>query len=197
MINILKKLDKFTVSIAAISIAVNIFSIFINGTDGLNGISSAQTLKIGGMSNDTPLYTLITSIFVHRDCTHLITNLALFITTGNYVYRTFGNKVYISTFFISGLVGNLVTKFVSHNVSGGISGCVYGLIALSLLSSFEKGTELYKIRWLYTVIVTLLVFSSFILPNVNAYSHILGFVVGAFAYCIYSTFKIKKEVVFK
>ncbi|WP_436962330.1 rhomboid family intramembrane serine protease [Staphylococcus shinii] len=171
-----------------------IFEIYISGFKSLEGLNSKETINVGGMSNETALYSLFTSIFVHGSYTHLLTNLILFIAVGIYVHKYFGNKIYISTFFLSGILGNILTKFASDNVTGGMSGCIYGLVALAVFSSFDKSSELYESRWLSVAATSVLVLTTFMFPNVNVYSHTVGFVTGCFIYCIYSAYIKEKEV---
>lgn len=171
-----------------------ILSIFINGFNALDSLNSDETIKVGGMSKETPLYTLVTSLFVHGSLTHLITNIILFITIGRYVCRHFGNTIYIPTFFLSGLLGNVLTKIVSDSASGGLSGCIYGLLAVMVLSSFNKESELYELRWLCCAVTLVLLITTFVFSHINIFAHSIGFITGSFIYCIYSAYKNEKEV---
>lgn len=190
----MKRLDKFTTGIVIVTLAMYIFELYINGFKALEGLNSTETINVGGMSNQTPLYSLITAMFVHGSYTHLLTNLILFITVGTYIHKYFGNKVYILTFFLSGILGNISTKFMSDNVSGGLSGCIYGLVALAVFSSFNKSSELYESRWLCGGAAFLLLLTTYMFSNVNIYSHSIGFVTGCFVYCVYSAYTKEKEV---
>lgn len=72
-------------------------------------------------------WTLITSIFLHANLTHLMLNgfaLALF---GSLLENIIGSRKFLYLFFISGIVAN-IPGAVFYNSSLGASGAIFGLL---------------------------------------------------------------------
>lgn len=82
-------------------------------------------------------YSIITSIFLHANLVHLISNSIALLIFGRIVERKFKSKI-IFIFLISGIVANLVSNFISYFqgdlfYSLGASGAIAGLIILAIL----------------------------------------------------------------
>lgn len=81
-------------------------------------------------------WTLITSLFVHANPTHLLFNMWALFVFGSVLERVIGAKRFLGIYFLSGIVGNLgFMFFYPSNIAGvGASGAIYGIVgALAVL----------------------------------------------------------------
>ena len=89
-------------------------------------------------------WTLITSIFLHADLSHLFFNMFALFMFGNALERKIGISTYFYLFLISGIVGNIgymITAF-DPNIPGlGASGAIYGI--LGALAILEPGAIVF------------------------------------------------------
>lgn len=80
---------------------------------------------------------MITSGFLHADIAHLAFNMIALYSFGNVIIETFGNLFFLTTYFASLLLGNLLTLyFHKHNYgyrAVGASGAVTGILYSAIL----------------------------------------------------------------
>jgi len=88
------------------------------------------------------VWTAITSIFIHADFFHLIANMIALYFIGRYVENILGPELYLFSFIITGISGNLLTVGVSYllkdfnmfmiytRIHIGSSGSILGLFAI-------------------------------------------------------------------
>ena len=85
--------------------------------------------EINAIIGSYQYHRLLTSIFIHYNFFHLLTNVISLFFLGFYVEYLINNKIYyISLYIISGLYGNLISLLLSPNdISLGASGSIVGL----------------------------------------------------------------------
>jgi membrane associated rhomboid family serine protease len=92
---------------------------------------------------------MITSGFLHADFMHLIFNMLALLSFGNVIIETFGNLFFLTTYFASLLLGNLLTLyFQKHNYNYravGASGAVTGILYSSILMYPDMQISLFFI----------------------------------------------------
>jgi len=88
------------------------------------------------------LWTLVTCIFVHADPIHLMMNMIALYYIGRYVERLLGQKYYLISFLLGGLLGSLLVVamvpvlglfrpvFFARKIHFGASGAILGLFAI-------------------------------------------------------------------
>lgn len=124
-------------------------------------------------------YRLAAAIFLHIGVLHLANNcLALYIFGGR-VEKYFGKLKLIIIYLLSGIVGNAVTIAFLPNLSAGASGAIFGLIGALLSVTYKTGRTVGDLS---PYVVLLLSVSSigmgFVIPGVNNYAHVAGFMTG-------------------
>jgi membrane associated rhomboid family serine protease len=86
-------------------------------------------------------WTPITAIFLHIDLNHLFFNMLALLFLGTALERRINEKLFITIFVISGIVGNLGYYFTAANPMIpvlGASGAIYGVIGtLAVLEPFR------------------------------------------------------------
>jgi rhomboid protease GluP len=197
------KTDIFTSSIFIIIVLMFIHNFFINGTDAVTGISGQQIIDAGGMSKDSSIISIITSLFVHQSLYHFTINLVMFYFLGRLVHENLGSFMYVFGFIVSGIIGNIFTlNELGNGTACGVSGCIFGLMGMLLVASFtkvQKFKTLHEIRFivLFAVIVSVIYTIIGVIQSTNIYAHFIGLIVGALISVIYILIlKLKKDVVF-
>ena len=99
----------------------------------LGVISSNDLLEFGAINGVLvvvygELWRLVTAIFLHGGFEHIFMNMLSLWFVGRVVERWFDNFSYIIIYFISGLIGGLVSIY-SHpiGVAIGASGAIFGI----------------------------------------------------------------------
>jgi rhomboid protease GluP len=127
--------------------------------------------------NHFEIWRLFTSMFVHGDISHIISNMFGLILFGSYVEQVFKKIHYLVIYFISGLIGNFFTLllFPPYTISLGASGAIFGLIGASFITIlYERDIGLLYIAFFYLLYFIL---SSFA-PNINLWAHLFGLLTG-------------------
>ena len=132
-------------------------------------------------------WTFFTSIFLHKDFSHLLYNMLALFFFGLYLERLVNKKTYLIIFFVSGFFGNLLFLFTTYNPSipaVGASGAIYGIIGS--LAALRP----YAIVYVYftpmplialAVIWAILSFVGIFIPSSIAHAaHLSGLLVGYF-----------------
>lgn len=111
-------------------------------TGGVNG--NLLVLALTQCDNPAPIFpwTVLTTIFLHANPTHLISNLIFLVFFGFILEERVTKSQWLTTFFLTGLVGSLsfvAYDFVGYTLTGfpnisspdcavGASGAVYGIM---------------------------------------------------------------------
>ena len=135
------------------------------------------------------IWRLFTSMFLHGDLMHLFSNMIALLLFGTYIELNFSKFEFLLIYFISGLIGNILSLFLLpfNAISLGASGAIFGLIGATLsILIVERDTPLIILGLFY---VFYFVFSSFS-PGINYFAHIFG-LLGGFSTSF--AFKRKKK----
>lgn len=77
---------------------------------------------------DTEWWRLISSMFLHGGIIHLVVNMYSLHSLGTYLEETFGHRMLMVTYFMSGIIGSLASGYFSlFVVSVGASGAIFGI----------------------------------------------------------------------
>lgn len=174
---------------------VQFYYSFLYGEDFLNSIFYNYGFSLQNMM-DGKLETLLTSVFLHGDASHLILNMVALYFFGRVVELELGRKKFLLIFFASAAVGNLAvltTTFLGFGSATiptiGASAAIFGLIGTAMLvKPFEFVFYPYLIPVpliLVAMIYTLYNLAEFFLvitvgesSNVSYVSHIGGLFTG-------------------
>ena len=199
MKNLISKYDWQYLFSASILILVFIF------TDLIRVFDKESLYYVPRLINDQP-YRIYTSILVHLDLNHLLSNIGGIIITRYFLIKLGieSRFFYIKFIFICSFLNFFVIWFyemiLSHffNIypnyaSLGFSGIIYGLFGFLLLTSFYGksyflGNKIglksdYEIQKMSKTICFIgLIFSFF--PGVSLLGHISGFIAGCFLFFV-------------
>ncbi len=141
-------------------------------------------------------WRLFTTIFVHGDMSHLLSNSLMLLVMGNYVYSFYGKWHFP---VISILMGAVVNIFVLMNYEKnisivGISGVVYYLWGYWLYMYLKVQTQLPLLRRIMkvTIVGAFMLIPEVFAANVSHLSHFLGFVLGVLVAALYWGMNHKK-----
>jgi rhomboid protease GluP len=167
------KQSRLTLSI----LSINVILFFILNVSNYSNLFYLMILINDNVINHFEIWRLFTSMFVHGDISHIISNMFGLILFGSYVEQVFKKIHYLVIYFISGLIGNFFTLllFPPYTISLGASGAIFGLIGASFITIlYERDIGLLYIAFFYLLYFIL---SSFA-PNINLWAHLFGLLTG-------------------
>lgn len=165
-----------------INIVVYLMTLVLGGSD--RGVTLVQ---FGAQYTlppyDTQYWRYVTSMFLHGNFEHILFNgFALFVFTPP-MERILGKIRFLILYFVSGFAGSLLGQWMYPAwppvISVGASGAIYGVFGafacLFLLRKhlFDRGS-----RTTLTVMLVMGFIYSILIPNVNLYAHLGGFIGG-------------------
>ncbi|KAL5210198.1 hypothetical protein ABZP36_005821 [Zizania latifolia] len=152
----------------------------------LLGPSSATLQKMGALVWDKVVHEhqgwrLITCIWLHAGVLHLVANMISLIVIGLRLEQQFGYVRIGAIYLLSGLGGSVLSSlFIRNNISVGASGALFGLLG-AMLSELLTNWTIYtnKVAAVMTLLFVVAVNLALgILPHVNNFAHIGGFLTG-------------------
>ncbi|KAJ5812925.1 hypothetical protein N7447_009948 [Penicillium robsamsonii] len=150
------------------------------------GFSGVPNPAVSGSTDDRPApnqwYRFILPIFLHGGFIHIGFNLLVQMTMGADMERIVGMWRYTLTYFASGIFGFVLGGNYAGQLdpSDGCSGALFGILALYLLDLLYDWPQ-RESPWVELIIMVLGVGVSFVLgllPGLDNFSHIGGFVMG-------------------
>ena len=141
------------------------------------------TASYNAIISDGEIWKAWSSLFIHSDITHLLSNLWLFAIFGYLVRAFWGPVVFpIITFLVLGGLTTFMTVYYYGPGPRllGASGMIYGMIALWLVTYCRYETRYsLKMRLFRSIgFVLIMLFPTTITKNVSYSAHFFGFVVG-------------------
>lgn len=129
-------------------------------------------------------YRLLSSIFLHADIGHLVSNMLILYYVGSVVEKQMGHLPYLTVYLLSGFAGNILSAgyelYTSNYVSSiGASGAVFGVEgALIVLVILHHGKLEYMTlrRVVFAVVFSL--YCGFTGSYVNNAAHVGGVMMG-------------------
>ncbi|CAL8999187.1 unnamed protein product [Prunus brigantina] len=166
----------------------------------LLGPSSATLEKMGAldvqrMVHNHQAWRMISCMWLHAGVFHLLANMLSLVFIGIRLEQEFGFVRIGLLYVLSGFGGSLLSSlFIQYGISVGASGALFGLLG-SMLSEIIANWTMYenKLAALLTLIVIVIVnLAVGILPHVDNFAHIGGFLSGfllGFVFLIRPQFK--------
>ncbi|KAI0393958.1 rhomboid-domain-containing protein [Xylariaceae sp. FL0594] len=152
---------------------------------GFGGVPNPQWLGAGGLDQKpapNQWWRFITPIFLHAGFVHLGFNLLLQLTMGRDIEVAIGSIRFFMVYMSAGIFGFVFSgNFAAPGISStGASGALFGIIAINLLDLLYSWNERRKpVReLLFSVIEILVSFVLGLLPGLDNFAHIGGFIVG-------------------
>lgn len=171
-----------TYALIALNVLVYIYTSYLSG----NALMTSDDV-IGKFGQDNLLvllngayYQLVTSLFIHVNVEHIFGNMLFLLIFGLRAEDMFDATEYLGIYFISGLVGNLLSLLPTilvpsyDMVSAGASGAIFGMFgAVIIYSRRAIGQSI-----LTALFFAILLFVINIGPAVNVFAHAGGLITG-------------------
>ncbi|XP_008784595.2 RHOMBOID-like protein 2 [Phoenix dactylifera] len=154
----------------------------------LFGPSSVTLLKMGALDvkkvvHGNQGWRLVTCMWLHAGVIHILANMLSLLFIGIRLEREFGFVRIGPLYVIAGLGGSLLSAlFIQASISVGASGALFGLLG-AMLSELITNWTIYanKFAALLTLVVIIAInLAVGILPHVDNFAHIGGFITGFF-----------------
>ncbi|KAL6541791.1 RHOMBOID-like protein 3 [Orobanche gracilis] len=152
----------------------------------LFGPSSSTLDRLGALNWNKVVHQhqgwrLISCIWLHAGVIHLLANMLSLVFVGIRLEQHFGFVLIGIIYLLSGFGGSILSSlFIRNGISVGASGALFGLLG-SMLSELITNWSIYtnKVAALLTLLVIIVVNLAIgILPHVDNFVHIGGFVIG-------------------
>jgi len=133
---------------------------------------------------DHEVYRLFTSIFLHFDMEHLLSNMFVLFLIGSFAERYLGTAKYMMTYFVCGVVGNMISFYVSigdpsSGLSAGASGAIYGILGVLAVILWKTKGRLEGVQGPGLVLFVIgMIVHSYQAEGVDNWAHIGGLVMG-------------------
>lgn len=128
-------------------------------------------------------WRFVTPIFLHANILHVSLNMLNLVVLGIFVERIFGHMRFLLIYLVTGVISVTASfYFAPQEISVGASGAIFGLVgAYSVFvlihrRAFRHG-GIPALAWL-VVIIGLNLGIGLIIPNVDNYAHVGGFLSG-------------------
>lgn len=169
-----------------VSIGVNGGQVEDASINPLFGPSVDTLLALGAkdtqLLQDGEVYRLVTPIFLHVGILHLLINLLGLFLVAVPMEQEFGNWRILTIMMTSGIAGIIVSAlFAPQNVGVGASGAIFGLLGgawADLIQNWHIYHGKNVAMFFQYLFVTLLNFFFGLMPFVDNFAHLGGFVVG-------------------
>lgn len=194
----LKKTPFVNVAIVFINVIVFILCAFIPELLYNKGAFSFKLIQ-----DTNEYYRFITSVFLHADTDHLLSNMLVLFFLGNSLESKIGHLRYVILYFLSAIGGNILSSIyeVTYGrltMSVGASGAIFGVMAAVFVLVIIRGGHWNSISFSRMLLmISYSLYSGFVSENVNNAGHIGGFIVGLVIMILYyliEKLQKKKEV---
>ncbi|XP_057462518.1 RHOMBOID-like protein 2 [Actinidia eriantha] len=152
----------------------------------LFGPSSSTLEKLGALEWNKVVHghqgwRLISCIWLHAGVIHLLANMLSLVFIGIRLEQQFGFVRVGAIYLMSGVGGSTLScLFIQHSISVGASGALFGLLG-AMLSELLTNWTIYtnKAAALFTLVIIIVInLAVGILPHVDNFAHIGGFLTG-------------------
>jgi len=177
---------RITYSLIALNLLFYIVSILYSGN--IIDMPSQGLVDLGAIYGPLVVlkgewWRLLTAMFLHGGMTHLLMNMFSLYIIGRPMELYFSPKSYLTIYFLTGILGGLVSLTV-HPVSVGIgaSGAIFGvfggLAGYFLAFRRELGSHAEEFMKDFGLIILINLILGFSIPNIDVSAHAGGLVSG-------------------
>lgn len=165
------------------SVNRNGFSLGGGGLSGLFNLGAVNTPILVRMGLSGPFdvaqpWRYVTAIFLHASLLHIGFNMWVLMDLGPTLEELYGSARFLFIFIATGIGGYLLSSFTGH-YSVGASGALLGMIGVLL--ALTMGRQSIGMRMLRSQLVYWLIYIvvlGILLPGIDNFAHIGGFVTG-------------------
>lgn len=177
-------ITKYPLTYALIAINIIIFFITAIVSNNVYNIDTMTLIKFGGrfntLINQGEVWRLFTANFLHGGLSHIIFNIIALNILGREVELIYGRARYLAIYIISSLGCSILSYLLNPDVvSVGASGAIFGLLAAVLYFAIREKDRIGK--GVYKEILNVLILNiilGFLMPNIDMYGHLGGFISG-------------------
>lgn len=184
-----KSVEKRQMQIKSSNIALTLILIIINGfievytLIGGSYWDSNFIISNGAINRESILngqwYRLITYMFIHGNLAHYLGNALSLYIFGSRVEKYYGKKNMLIIYIVSGLGAGLLSMIGSGGMAVGASGAIFGLMAAILTYTKVKNRSMEGFdNYLMILFAIIGILSGFLMPDIDNWGHIGGFIVG-------------------
>lgn len=124
-------------------------------------------------------YRLFTYMFIHGSLTHYLGNALSLYIFGSRVEKYYGKKLMIIIYIVSGIGAGLLSIVGNGGMAVGASGAIFGLMAAIFTYTKVKKRSIDGFdNYLMIIFAIVGILSGFLMPDVDNWGHIGGFIVG-------------------
>ena len=184
---------RVTIALIAINVLVYLIITLLNlrGHDLTSVLSMHRGAVVSGQ-----YYRVLTSMFTHEDLFHILSNCYALYVYGIMLEPAMGKWRYISVYFVSGLVGNLLTFAFMPNPSIGASGAIFGLLGSILAIYFINPTAMNRMMMKSVLsCVAITTIYSFAAGGINNIAHFGGLFGGYMMTCVCVSVRHRKRII--
>ncbi|MFI3174508.1 MAG: rhomboid family intramembrane serine protease [Bacillota bacterium] len=165
-----------------ISLSIFVIWVFLL-LDGFVSNTHVEMILEYGMSRraitEGEYYRFISSMFLHADLRHLLSNMIYLYYFGTRLERIYGPVKYLFLYIFCGLTAGLFSIAFSDVLSIGASGATYGLLGATLVIVKKFGTRYISMNYTTIVLLGFLGLSTgFFVESIDNFGHIGGIFAG-------------------
>ncbi len=140
-------------------------------------------------------WRFVTPIFLHANILHMSLNMLNLIVLGVFVERIYGHLRFLLIYLVTGVISIIASfYFAPQEISVGASGAIFGLVGAYSLFVFIhrkafRGSGIPALSWL-VLIVGINLSIGLIIPNVDNYAHVGGFLTGCILGLFFAPFYV-------
>ncbi|MDH4424593.1 MULTISPECIES: rhomboid family intramembrane serine protease [Bacillus] len=126
-------------------------------------------------------WRLITSLLVHVDLQHFLSNSICLFVLGFSIEKQLGHFSFIIIFFLAGILGNISTYIIMplEYIHAGASGGIFGLLGAQLFLLYNRyRSSNPKDIAIFSIMICILLLFTFFNPSANPISHLTGLIIG-------------------
>ncbi len=181
---------KITIFLVAINILVYLV---IKGFALMGGDLVGVMSMHRGAVYSGQFYRIITSMFTHRELFHLLSNCYALYIYGMMLEPALGKVRFISVYFVSGLLGNLLTFGFMANPSIGASGAIFGLLGAVIAIYYINPTAMNRMMMRSVISCVIITTLYSFTGGINNLAHFGGLFGGYMMTCVVVSVRHRKK----
>lgn len=167
--------------VVSIIIAINVLTYIGTILPGIGDEILFRGMSINGFILEGDYYRIVTSMFLHGGFLHLLFNMFSLFLFGPELEKFAGKVRFITIYFVSGIIGNIITLFAEPDywyASVGASGAIFGMIGAFGALVYYTRHIFPQLKQIILPIIIISVVMTFIQPNINIAAHLGGMACG-------------------